>query len=225
MPGHRAEADRAGRGRRVLPEGQRGRGDGLWRGARTCSSPTRSSAGQKLRRLMGLASTARIGVCADDPAQIARSRGRGRRGRDRLCRSMSRSTWAATAAASSRASRRSPSRAGSRDAPHLRFRRAAGLSRLGAASARPGTSGRQAIAGAVDKAAMTRDLLRANGIACDQHHRRRHRHVRVRGGERRLHRAAMRLVHLHGRRLRPQPRPRRRPDPRRSSRASSSGPR
>src|SRR5271166_5746051 len=41
-------------------------------------------------------------------------------------------------------------------------------------------------------------------------HRRRHRQLRVRGGERGLHRAAMRLLHLHGCRLRAEPRPRRR---------------
>jgi len=44
---------------------------------------------QKLRRLMGLASMARIGVCADDPAQIRDFRDRRRRGRDQsagLCR-------------------------------------------------------------------------------------------------------------------------------------------
>ncbi len=40
----------------------------------------------------------------------------------------------------------------------------------------------------------------------------RHRHLRVRIGQRRLHRIAVRLLHLHGRRLRPQPRPRRHPN-------------
>jgi hypothetical protein len=35
----------------------------------------------------------------------------------------------------------------------------------------------------------------------------RHRQLRVRGGERGLYRITMRLLHLHGRRLRPQPRP------------------
>ena len=38
---------------------------------------------QKLRRLMALAHTARIGVCVDDPAQIADARSRRGRGRDR----------------------------------------------------------------------------------------------------------------------------------------------
>ena len=79
---------------------------------------------------------------------------------------MSRSTWAAIAAASSPASRRSIWRAISRDARHLRF---AGLQAYhGSAQHLRGWDERQkAIAGAVEKAAMTRDLLRANGIPCD----------------------------------------------------------
>jgi hypothetical protein len=64
---------------------------------------------------------------------------------------------------------------------------------------------RQAIAQADEKGGQTRDLLERDGIGC----------ATVTGtgtfefeiGERRLHRIAMRIVHLHGRRLRPQSRP------------------
>ena len=96
------------------------------------------------------------------------------------------------------------------DAPHLAF---AGLQAYhGSAQHLRGWEERQqAIAGAVEKAGATRDLLAAERHRVRQHHRRRHRHLRVRDGERRLYRVAMRLLHLHGRRLRPQPRPRRRP--------------
>jgi hypothetical protein len=46
-------------------------------------------------------------------------------------------------------------------------------------------------------------LVPAAQMRMSDHHR--CRHVRVRIGERRLYRIAMRLLHLHGRRLRPQP--------------------
>ena len=141
-----------------VPEGQRGRGDGLWRRAATCSITNEVVGRQKLRRLMALAHTARVGVCVDDPAQIAdldaaaseagiepAGACRDQHGRQPL--------------------RRRAGPAGARPGPpHRRqplpaLRRAAGLSRLGAASARLGRAaegdrrrGRQG--------AATRDLLR-----------------------------------------------------------------
>src|SRR5882762_5234329 len=83
---------------------------------------------QKLRHLMALAHTARIGVCVDDPARA-------------LARLVA-------------------------DAAHLSF---AGLQAYhGSAQHLRGWAERQqAIRGAADKAALTRDLLAANGIACD----------------------------------------------------------
>jgi 3-hydroxy-D-aspartate aldolase len=63
-----------------------------------------------------------------------------------------------------------------------------------------------------EKAGRTRDLLARNGIDCPTVAGVGTGHLRVRNGERCLYRIAMRLIHLHGCRLRPQPRPRRRPD-------------
>ena len=161
---------------------------------------------QKLRRLMGLAHTAQIGVCVDDPAQIADL-----------------DAAAAEAGVASLPVHVEINMGGNRcgvepgepaldlarrigDSRHLRF---AGLQAYhGSAQHLRGWDERQkAIAGAVEKAAMTRDLLQRQRHPMRQHHRRRHRHVRVRGRQRRLYRIAMRLVHLHGRRLRPQSRP------------------
>jgi len=120
---------------------------------------------QKLRHLMALAHTARIGVCVDDPAQIA-----------------------ALEAAAGEAGVTLPvhveiNMGGNRcgvepgepalhlarlvaEAPHLSF---AGLQAYhGSAQHLRGWAERQqAIRGAVEKAALTRDLLAANGIACD----------------------------------------------------------
>ncbi|MGC2415144.1 MAG: DSD1 family PLP-dependent enzyme [Stellaceae bacterium] len=120
---------------------------------------------QKLRHLMALAHTARIGVCVDDPSQVA-----------------------ALEAAASEAGVSLPvhveiNMGGNRcgvepgepalelasrieDMAHLSF---AGLQAYhGSAQHLRGWAERQqAIQGAVDKAAMTRDLLAANGIICD----------------------------------------------------------
>src|SRR6202047_5503471 len=73
---------------------------------------------------------------------------------------MSRSTWAATAAPARPARRRIG------DAPHLSF---AGLQADHGPAQHPRTwaERQQAIKSATDKAALTRDLLAANGIACD----------------------------------------------------------
>jgi D-serine deaminase-like pyridoxal phosphate-dependent protein len=121
---------------------------------------------QKLRRLMALAHTAHIGVCVDDPAQIADL-----------------DAAAAEAGVASLPVHVEINMGGNRcgvepgepaldlarrigDSRHLRF---AGLQAYhGSAQHLRGWDERQkAIAGAVEKAMMTRDLLHANGIACD----------------------------------------------------------
>jgi 3-hydroxy-D-aspartate aldolase len=120
----------------------------------------------KLRRLMALAHTARVGVCVDDPAQIAAL-----------------DAAAAEAGIASLPVHVEINMGGNRcgvepgepaldlarrvgDSRHLRF---AGLQAYhgSAQHLRGWDERRQAIAGAVEKAAMTRDLLSANGIACD----------------------------------------------------------
>jgi D-serine deaminase-like pyridoxal phosphate-dependent protein len=121
---------------------------------------------QKLRRLMALAHTARVGVCVDDPAQIADL-----------------DSAAAEAGVASLPVHVEINMGGNRcgvepgepaldlarrigDSRHLRF---AGLQAYhGSAQHLRGWDERQkAIAGAIEKAAATRDLLHANGIACD----------------------------------------------------------
>ena len=137
MRGHRAEADRTGRGRRVLPEGQRGRGDGLWRRQGRArhqrdrrQAETAPADGARRQR-------ARSATCADDPAQVAALERGGRRGRDH----------AAVHVEVNMGGNRCGVEPGEpaldlarqiMDAPHLELRRAAGLSRLGAASAHLG---------------------------------------------------------------------------------------
>ena len=120
----------------------------------------------KLRRLMGLAHTARVGACVDDPAQIADL-----------------DAAAAEAGVAGFPVHVEINMGGNRcgvepgtpavdlarrigDSRHLRF---AGLQAYhGSAQHLRGWDERQkAIAGAVEKAAMTRDLLRSNGIVCD----------------------------------------------------------
>ena len=119
---------------------------------------------QKLRRLMGLAHSARIGVCADDPAQITDLEA------------------AATEAGITLPVHVEVNMGGNRcgvepgepalflarqigDAPHLSF---AGLQAYhgSAQHLRTWAERQQAIKSATDKAALTRDLLAANGIAC-----------------------------------------------------------
>jgi 3-hydroxy-D-aspartate aldolase len=120
---------------------------------------------QKLRRLMALAHTARVGVCVDDPAQI-----------------VDLDAAASEAGVASLPVHVEINMGGNRcgvepgqpaldlarrlgDSRHLQF---AGLQAYhGSAQHLRGWDERQkAIAGAVEKAAMTRDLLSANGIAC-----------------------------------------------------------
>lgn len=120
----------------------------------------------KLRRLMGLAQTARVGVCVDDPAQVAAlDEAAGEAGIAEL------SVYVEVNMGGNRCGVEpgQPAldlarRVG--DARHLRF---AGLQAYhGSAQHLRGWEERQkAIAGAADKAAATRDLLSANGIACD----------------------------------------------------------
>ena len=87
------------------------------------------------------------------------------------------------------------------DAPGLKFR---GLQAYhGRAQHLPTHQQRaQAIASAVDAVRETLDALQADNLDLRDRGRRRHRHLRVRGGERRLQRAAGRLIRVHGHRLR-----------------------
>ncbi len=119
---------------------------------------------QKLRRLMGLAHSARIGVCADDPVQIADLEA------------------AAAEAGITLPVHVEVNMGGNRcgvepgepalllarligDMPHLTF---AGLQAYhgSAQHLRNWAERQQAIKSATDKAALTRDLLGANGIPC-----------------------------------------------------------
>ncbi len=165
---------------------------------------------QKLRRLAALAHIARVGVCADDPSQI--------RALDEAASeagvtlpvyvevNMGGNRCGVEPGEPALALARQIAQ---RAAPHLW--RIAGLSRLGAASARLGGAPPGDRRGRRQGRADPRPPGAPRHRVPDRH-RGRHRHLRVRIGERRLHRIAMRLLHLHGRRLRPQPRPRRRPD-------------
>ncbi len=120
---------------------------------------------QKLRRLMALATTARIGVCVDDPAQIADlDTAAGEAGvtmpvHVEINMGGNRCGVEPGAPALDLARRLGDSR-------HLSF---AGLQAYhgSAQHLRTWAERQQAISGAVDKAAMTRDLLAQNGIACD----------------------------------------------------------
>ncbi len=165
---------------------------------------------QKLRRLMALAPIARVGVCADDAGQVD-----------------------ALEAAAAEAGVTMPvyvevNMGGNRcgvepgqpaldlarrvaGAPHLGF---AGLQAYhgSAQHLRQWDERRRAIAQAADKAGQTRDLLEQNGIPCPTVTGAGTGSFEFEIGERRLYRAAMRLLHLYGRRLRPQSRPRRRLD-------------
>jgi len=121
---------------------------------------------QKLRRLMALAHTARVGLCVDDPAQIADA-----------------DAAAGEAGVASLPVHVEINMGGNRcgvepgepaldlarrigETRHLRF---AGLQAYhGSAQHLRGWAERQqAISGAVDKARLTRDLLATHGIACD----------------------------------------------------------
>ena len=121
---------------------------------------------QKLRHLMALAHTARIGVCVDDPAQIADlEAAAGEAGVASLPVHVEINMGGDRCGVEPG----EPALALARlveDMSHLRF---AGLQAYhGSAQHLRGWAERQqAIKAAADKAAMTRDLLAANGIACD----------------------------------------------------------
>ena len=121
---------------------------------------------QKLRRLMGLASMARIGVCADDPLHVrdfeAAAAEAGTRLRVYVEVNMGGNRCGVEPGEPALALARQIE-----EAPHLEF---AGLQAYhgSAQHLRTWEERRAAIAGATDKAATTRDLLQANGIACDQ---------------------------------------------------------
>ena len=193
-----------------VPEGQRGRGDG----------PGRRPGRARHQRDRRPAEIAAAGVARayrpdrrlrrrSEPGPRAR-RGGGR-GRDHpagLCRGQhGRQPLRRRAGRAGARARRGRSR----DAPHLTF---GGLQAYhgSAQHLRGWEERRQAIAGAADKAGRTRDLLARHGIECPTITGAGTGTFEFEIGERRLHRIAMRLLHLHGRRLRPQSRPRRRPD-------------
>lgn len=121
---------------------------------------------QKLRHLMALAHTARIGVCVDDPLQIAElEAAAGEAGVASLPVHVEINMGGNRCGVEPG----EPALALARcigETRHLRF---AGLQAYhgSAQHLRDWAERQQAIKGAVDKAAMTRELLSANGIACD----------------------------------------------------------
>src|SRR4051794_3404181 len=120
---------------------------------------------QKLRRLMALAHTARVGVCVDDPAQIAdldaaaSEAGVSLPVHIEINMGGNRCGVEPGQPALDLAARIAGTR-------NIRF---AGLQAYhgSAQHLRTWDERRQAIANAVEKAAMTRDLLEANGFSCD----------------------------------------------------------
>jgi D-serine deaminase-like pyridoxal phosphate-dependent protein len=123
---------------------------------------------QKLRRLMGLAHSARIGVCADDPAQIA----------DLEAAAAEAGITLPVHVEVNMGGNRcgvepgEPALALARrigDAPHLSF---AGLQAYhgSAQHLRTWEERQQAIKSATDQAALTRDLLAANDLASNKIH-------------------------------------------------------
>ncbi|MBV9824060.1 MAG: DSD1 family PLP-dependent enzyme, partial [Alphaproteobacteria bacterium] len=120
---------------------------------------------QKLRRLMGLAQMARVGVCVDDPAQITDlETAAGDTGVELPVHVEINMGGNRCGVEPGHAALDLARRIG--DSKHLRF---AGLQAYhgSAQHLRTWDERREAIAGAVAKAAETRDLLSANGIACD----------------------------------------------------------
>jgi 3-hydroxy-D-aspartate aldolase len=120
---------------------------------------------QKLRRLMALAGSANVGVCVDDRAQILSvDEAAAEAGIELPVHveiNMGGNRCGVEPGAPALALARQIG-----DTKHLRF---AGLQAYhgSAQHLRGWTERQQAIRGAVEKAAMTRDLLHANGIACD----------------------------------------------------------
>ncbi len=120
---------------------------------------------QKLRHLMALAHTARIGVCVDDPAQVADLETAAREAGVTLPVHVEINMGGNRCGVEPGAPALMLARLVA-DAAHLSF---AGLQAYhGSAQHLRGWAERQqAIKGAADKAALTRDLLAANGIPCD----------------------------------------------------------
>jgi 3-hydroxy-D-aspartate aldolase len=164
---------------------------------------------QKLRRLMGLAGTARIATCADDTAQIAAlDEAAGEVG-------LTLPVHVEVNMGGNRCGVEpgEPALDLARkivDARHLSF---AGLQAYhgSAQHLRTWDERQKAIASAVEKAGTTRDLLARNGIDC----------TNITGAgtgtfefeaASGVYSELQWLLHLHGRRIRPQPRARRRPD-------------
>jgi D-serine deaminase-like pyridoxal phosphate-dependent protein len=119
---------------------------------------------QKLRHLMALAHTARIGVCVDDPAQIDALEGAAGEAGVTLPVHVEINMGGNRCGVEPGAPALELARL-IEAAPHLSF---AGLQAYhGSAQHLRGWAERQvAIAGAAEKATLTRDLLAANGIAC-----------------------------------------------------------
>jgi D-serine deaminase-like pyridoxal phosphate-dependent protein len=119
---------------------------------------------QKLRHLMALAHTARIGVCVDDPAQIEALEGAAGEAGVTLPVHVEINMGGNRCGVEPGAPALELARL-IEAAPHLSF---AGLQAYhGSAQHLRGWAERQvAIAGAAEKATLTRDLLAANGIAC-----------------------------------------------------------
>src|SRR5271166_4943543 len=163
---------------------------------------------QKLRRLTALAQTARVGVCADDVGQVrALDTAAGEAG-------VTLPVYVEVNMGGNRCGVEpgEPALDLARhvaEAPHLAF---AGLQAYhgSAQHLRGWDERRQAIAQAVDRAGRTRDLLARYGIACPTVTGAGTGSFEFEAARRALYRIAMRLLHLYGRRLRAQPRPRRR---------------
>ncbi len=160
---------------------------------------------QKLRRLMALAHVARVGVCADDAGQVeALDAAAAEAG-------VTMPVYVEVNMGGNRCGVEPGEPALDLAAPCRRqaaseLCRAPGLSRLGPASARLGGAAAGDRPGRRQGRADPRPPRTARHSVPGRD-RRGHRQLRVRDRERRLHRIAVRLVHLHGRRLRPQSRP------------------
>ena len=155
----------------------------------------------KIERVAALARRAKISICADDAENVGARRGAARSAR----RSMS---WSSSMSVRTDAASRTPASARLAAAiiePCIAaFRRDPGVPRS-SQHLRTFAERQSAIAGAAGKVTEATRLPRRDGLACDDHHLGRHRHLRNRAGERRLQRAAGRVLRVHGCRLRAQP--------------------
>ena len=166
VPGHRERADRARRGRHLLPEGRRGRGVRRGRHPRTCSSPTRSSAPAKLARLAALAQRATDRRAGRRRARASGHLGAAARGGGRARSTCwSRSTSARTAAASRPARRRWRSRRRSRARRRCAFAACTRITAARSTCARRTSAARRSRAAAAI-GGETKAAIEAAGIAC-----------------------------------------------------------